>query len=207
MKLWQKRMTSLSDLPLGSKSLPPCSQHSQPLCSSSVERRLVLCALLCLPEGRPLLQDTGPAPARPVLPCGLRLNPPPTEEHRAGRSSGPPWQRYQGPHETRGPLSQNRSKDCDVCICQTLQIEGQDASQPSSNFAPDPHLASAHGQCCECVLEDLLEAQELDHRQADGGVEAQASLVGTNGAAELQGGGGRGGVCGSAGWEMSETGF
>lgn len=49
-----------------------------------------------------------------------------------------------------------------------------------------PHLASAHGQCGECVLEDLLEAQELDHTQGHGGVEAQASLVGANGTAELR---------------------
>lgn len=48
------------------------------------------------------------------------------------------------------------------------------------------YLATAHGQGSEGVLEDLLKAQELDHAECDGGVEAQASLVGTNGAAELQ---------------------
>ena len=48
------------------------------------------------------------------------------------------------------------------------------------------YLASTHGQGCERILEDLLKAQELDHTQGDSGVEAQATLVGTNGAAELQ---------------------
>lgn len=48
------------------------------------------------------------------------------------------------------------------------------------------HLASAHGQCGECVLEALLEAQELDHAEGHGGVEAQAALVGADGAGELR---------------------
>ena len=39
-------------------------------------------------------------------------------------------------------------------------------------------LAAAHGQAGEGVLEDLLEAEELDDRQVHGGVEAQAALVG-----------------------------
>ena len=39
-------------------------------------------------------------------------------------------------------------------------------------------LAATHGQAGQGVLEDLLEAEELDDRQVDGGVEAQAALVG-----------------------------
>ena len=38
-------------------------------------------------------------------------------------------------------------------------------------------LATAHRQAGERVLQDLLEAQELDHAFGDGGVEAQAALV------------------------------
>ena len=39
-------------------------------------------------------------------------------------------------------------------------------------------LSATHGQAGEGVLEDLLEAEELDDRQVHGGVEAQAALVG-----------------------------
>ena len=46
-------------------------------------------------------------------------------------------------------------------------------------------LAATHGQAGEGVLEDLLEAEELDDRQVDGGVEAQAALVGAEGGVEL----------------------
>jgi hypothetical protein len=48
------------------------------------------------------------------------------------------------------------------------------------------YLATAHGQRGECVLEALLKAQELDHAEGHGGVEAQATLVGADGAGELQ---------------------
>ena len=46
-------------------------------------------------------------------------------------------------------------------------------------------LAAAHGERGERVLEDLLEAQELEHANGDGGVEAQAALVGADGGVEL----------------------
>src|SRR5690606_1591786 len=39
-------------------------------------------------------------------------------------------------------------------------------------------LAAADGQAGEGVLEDLLEAEELDDPEVDAGVEAQATLVG-----------------------------
>ena len=42
-------------------------------------------------------------------------------------------------------------------------------------------LAAAHGKGGQGILEDLLEAQELQHAERDGGVEAQASLVGADG--------------------------
>jgi hypothetical protein len=51
---------------------------------------------------------------------------------------------------------------------------------------PCTHLATAHRQRCECVLEALLKAQELDHAQGHSGVEAQASLVWADGTGELQ---------------------
>ena len=38
-------------------------------------------------------------------------------------------------------------------------------------------LAPAHGESCEGVLEDLFEAQELEHREGDGRMEAEASFV------------------------------
>lgn len=44
---------------------------------------------------------------------------------------------------------------------------------------------AAHGEGGEAVLEDLLEAQELDDGEGDGGVEAQASLVRPDGLVEL----------------------
>lgn len=44
---------------------------------------------------------------------------------------------------------------------------------------------AAHGEGGEAVLEDLLEAQELDDGEGDGRVEAQASLVGPDGLVEL----------------------
>ena len=46
-------------------------------------------------------------------------------------------------------------------------------------------LAAAHGQGGEGVLQDLLEAEELEHAEVDGGVEAQAALVGADGGVEL----------------------
>ena len=46
-------------------------------------------------------------------------------------------------------------------------------------------LAAAHGERGEGVLEDLLEAEELEDTQVDGGVESQAALVGPDGAVEL----------------------
>ena len=42
-------------------------------------------------------------------------------------------------------------------------------------------LAAAHGQRGKAVLEDLLEAQELDDAQVDGRMQAQAALVGSDG--------------------------
>lgn len=46
-------------------------------------------------------------------------------------------------------------------------------------------LAGPDALAGERVLEDLLEAQELDDRQIDGRVEAQAALVGAEGAGEF----------------------
>ncbi|MCY1292070.1 hypothetical protein D9M70_412830 [compost metagenome] len=46
-------------------------------------------------------------------------------------------------------------------------------------------LAAAHGQRGQGVLEDLLEGQELQHAQVHRRVEAQAALVGADGAAHL----------------------
>ena len=46
-------------------------------------------------------------------------------------------------------------------------------------------LAAAHGERGEGVLEDLLEAEELEDAQVDGGVEAEAALVGPDGTVEL----------------------
>ena len=46
-------------------------------------------------------------------------------------------------------------------------------------------LAAAHGQGGEAVLEHLLEAEELEDALVDGGMEAQAALVGADGAVEL----------------------
>src|SRR5699024_2079295 len=46
-------------------------------------------------------------------------------------------------------------------------------------------LAAAHGQGGQAVLEDLLETQELQDALVDRGVEAQAALVGADGAVEL----------------------
>ena len=46
-------------------------------------------------------------------------------------------------------------------------------------------LAAAHGQGGQAVLEDLLEAQELQDALVDRGMEAQAALVGADGAVEL----------------------
>ena len=41
-------------------------------------------------------------------------------------------------------------------------------------------LAAAHGQAGQCVLEGLLEGEELQHRFGDAGVEADAALVGAD---------------------------
>ncbi len=46
-------------------------------------------------------------------------------------------------------------------------------------------LAAAHGEGGQAVLQDLLEAEELDDGKIDGGVEAQAALVGADGGVEL----------------------
>ena len=46
-------------------------------------------------------------------------------------------------------------------------------------------LAAAHGKRGQRVLEDLLEAEELEHAEGDGGVEAQAALVGAERGVEL----------------------
>ena len=46
-------------------------------------------------------------------------------------------------------------------------------------------LAAAHGQRGQRVLEHLLEGEELEDPQVDRGVEAQAALVGTDGAVHL----------------------
>ena len=46
-------------------------------------------------------------------------------------------------------------------------------------------LGAAHRQGREGVLEGLLEAEELQHRRGHGAVEAQAALVGADGAVEL----------------------
>ena len=46
-------------------------------------------------------------------------------------------------------------------------------------------LAAAHRERGEGVLEDLLEAEELEDREVDGGVEAQAALVGADRAVVL----------------------
>ena len=46
-------------------------------------------------------------------------------------------------------------------------------------------LAATHGKRGEGVLEDLLEAEELEHAERDGGVEAQATLVRADGGVEL----------------------
>ena len=46
-------------------------------------------------------------------------------------------------------------------------------------------LAATDGEAGEAVLEDLLEAQELDDAEVHRGVEAQAALVGADGAVEL----------------------
>jgi hypothetical protein len=47
-------------------------------------------------------------------------------------------------------------------------------------------LAATHGQGRQRVLEDLFEAQELENRRIHAGVEAQATLVRPQGAAELE---------------------
>ena len=46
-------------------------------------------------------------------------------------------------------------------------------------------LAAAHGQRGQAVLENLLEAEELEHAEVDRLVEAQAALVGAKRAVEL----------------------
>ena len=46
-------------------------------------------------------------------------------------------------------------------------------------------LAAAHGERGKGVLEDLLEAQELEHAQRYRGVEAQTALVGADSGVEL----------------------
>ena len=48
-----------------------------------------------------------------------------------------------------------------------------------------PALAAAHGERGERVLEDLLEGEELQDAQVDRGMEAQAALVGADGAVHL----------------------
>ena len=46
-------------------------------------------------------------------------------------------------------------------------------------------LAAAHGEGGERVLEDLLEGEELEDAEVDRGMEAQAALVGADGAVHL----------------------
>ena len=46
-------------------------------------------------------------------------------------------------------------------------------------------LAAAHGKRGEGVLEDLLEGEELEHAEVDARMEAQAALVGADGAVHL----------------------
>ena len=46
-------------------------------------------------------------------------------------------------------------------------------------------LSATHGQGGQAVLEDLLEAEELQNAQIDAGVEAQSALVGPDGGVEL----------------------
>jgi hypothetical protein len=46
-------------------------------------------------------------------------------------------------------------------------------------------LGSAHVQASEGILEDLLETQELENGQVDGGVQAETALVGTKCRVEL----------------------
>ena len=46
-------------------------------------------------------------------------------------------------------------------------------------------LGAAHGERGEGVLEDLLEAEELEDREVDRGVETQSALVGADGVVEL----------------------
>ena len=46
-------------------------------------------------------------------------------------------------------------------------------------------LAAAHGQGGQAVLEGLLKAQKLQDALVDRGMEAQAALVGADGAVEL----------------------
>jgi hypothetical protein len=46
-------------------------------------------------------------------------------------------------------------------------------------------LATAHVEAGQGVLEDLLEAQELEDAEVDGGVQSQAALVGAEGRVEL----------------------
>ncbi len=46
-------------------------------------------------------------------------------------------------------------------------------------------LAAAHGQGGQRVLEDLLETEELEDAEVDGGVEAETALVGADGRVEL----------------------
>ena len=46
-------------------------------------------------------------------------------------------------------------------------------------------LAAAHGEGSEGVLKDLFEAEEFEYAEIDGRVEAQAALVGADGAVEL----------------------
>jgi len=48
-----------------------------------------------------------------------------------------------------------------------------------------PALAAADALVGQGVLEDLLEAEELDDARVDAGVEAQAALVGAQGRVEL----------------------
>jgi len=46
-------------------------------------------------------------------------------------------------------------------------------------------LATAHVEAGQGVLEDLLEAQELEHGEVDGGVQSEAALVGAERGVEL----------------------
>ena len=68
-------------------------------------------------------------------------------------------------------------KDWQKCMISLLDLPFGSKSEPP--------LPPPMGSVVRAVLEDLLEAQELEHAQRDGGVEAQAALVGADCRVEL----------------------